>query len=129
VSELELMERETPAFLRHAWEEARTEGAAYEARVDALTYSVLIGREPVHLPNNPPDLRWHISVAGKNYLPTWAHLTQIVHRLRPGVTFCVGIPPKSHWINLHKFTLHAWEIHDDNLTGSWRDQRRGDTPT
>jgi hypothetical protein len=85
----------------------------------------LVSREEIV----PGDSRWHISLSAEKRLPRWNELAEAVHDLRPGVPFCIGIPPKSWWINVHEFVLHAYEIKDDNLVGQWRFEGRGDTPT
>jgi hypothetical protein len=88
-------------------------------------YSVLMGRELIA----DDDARWHISVAHPRRLPVWGDLVAIAHRLRPGVVFVVGVPPRSWWINVHPNCLHLWEMRDANLEAQWRAEAQGDTPT
>jgi hypothetical protein len=76
-----------------------------------------------------PDWRWHLSVSGMERIPTWEELAFIVHETRPGIVFTLALPPRSWWINVAEYCLHAWEIHDTNLTDLWRSERRGDTPS
>jgi hypothetical protein len=71
-----------------------------------------------------PDFRWHVSVAGESYLPKWADFVAIVQEVRPGVMFCVPMPPRQFWLNVNPYTLHVWELHDDALTSQWRDEAR-----
>jgi hypothetical protein len=92
-------------------------------------HSIIMAREPVSLPMGKPDVRWHVSVRGPRDVPAWADLVEIGHRLRPGVVFCVGVPPKSWWLNIHPNVLHLWEIADPNLVASWRNEAMGHTPT
>lgn len=93
-------------------------------------YSVLSSRDPIHdRRSGPPDYRWHISVAGETDVPEWAHMVAIAHRLRPGICFVVGVPPRSWWINVHPHCLHLWETRDANLEAQWRGEARGDTPS
>lgn len=90
------------------------------------------GFEPVaRLEDGRLDKRWHISINGAGHkdgarLPTWTEMTDCAHVLRPGVTFVVGIPPRSLWmaeIESGHFVLHLWQIKDENLEDSWAAQR------
>lgn len=93
------------------------------------TLRALVGREPVNRKTGESDLRWHISVNGsfeEPRLPTWHELVECAHQIRPGVTFVVGIPPRSWWmadLESGKYVLHLWQLKDDNLEKSWFDQR------
>lgn len=92
-------------------------------------FSVLVGYEPVSLPSQVPDYRWHISIGGPERVPAWNEFVAIAHRLRPGVMFCLPLPPRSFWLNENEYVLHAWEIRDDNLTASWRSNPSVKAPT
>ena len=83
----------------------------------------LVGREPVG-PNQQAmeDLRWHISVRHRKLVPTWDEMVEATHGLRPGVVFCVPMPPRTWWINVHPNVLHVWEIRDTNLERQWRSE-------
>ena len=85
----------------------------------------LVGREPVV----KDDWRWHISLSCPDRVPSWEELANACHELRPGVTFVIGIPPRSFWLNIHPHTLHVWESHDPHLEAEWRRNARGDKPT
>lgn len=87
--------------------------------------SALVGREPVA----DGDLRWHISLSYADRLPDWDDLVDAAHALRPGVPFVIGIPPRSWWINVHRYTLHLYETVDPHLLAQWREERRGDAPS
>jgi hypothetical protein len=84
-----------------------------------------VGREPVA----EGDHRWHISVARGDRLPTWDEIVISAHDLRPGVPFAVPVPPRSWWVNVHRFVLHMWEVKDPHLVNMWRQESRGDRPT
>lgn len=84
-------------------------------------------REAVY--DTPPDDRWHISVNGRQRVPTWDELVSIAHRIREGVVFVVGVPPRSWWINVSENCLHLWELKDDRLTDLWRSERLAMQPT
>jgi hypothetical protein len=75
------------------------------------------------------DVRWHISLQHKDRVPTWEELSRAGHDLRPGVTFVIGVPPRSWWLNVHEHVLHLWQTKDENLEDQWRFERRGDEPT
>jgi hypothetical protein len=85
----------------------------------------LIGREPVV----KGDPRWHISLSGPDRIPTWEELVAAAHDLRPGVVFCIPMPPRSFWVNVHPHVLHLWEVQDPHLVAEWRRNARGDRPT
>lgn len=97
--------------------------------VDGKEYHAIVSRDPVGVGRKIPDDRWHISVSAKNEVPPWQVMAAVGHELRPGVPFVIGVPPKSWWINVHEFTLHLWELKDQNLLDQWRSERRGDGPT
>lgn len=89
-------------------------------------FSVLLTRDEIQ----PADERWHLSIAGRDgKVPEWDDIAALAHRLRPGITFVLGVPPKSWWINIHPGCLHLWELRDAALEGQWRSERRGDTPS
>lgn len=92
----------------------------------------LVGREPVgRLEDKSLDLRWHISINGGHVerdprLPNWHELVDAAHQIRPGVTFVVGIPPRSWWmvdLESGRYVLHLWQTRDENLEQSWMLQR------
>ena len=108
--------------------------AAWKARFPGVppprTYrkgklTAFVGREPVV----EGDWRWHISLSGEGRVPTWAELAAAAHELRPGITFVIGIPPKSWWMNVHPNVLHLWELHDEHLIAEWRRSAMGHEPT
>jgi len=88
---------------------------------------VIVNREPAG--GGLDHLRWHVSVSRRDRLPEWAEFAEIVHQVRPGVAFALPLPPKSWWINVHEFTLHAWEVKDEPLVRQWRLEARGDRPS
>lgn len=92
-------------------------------------FSVLMAREPIHAGADVPDLRWHISIAGRDRIARWDELVAIAHHLRPGIVFVVGVPPRSWWLNVHPHCLQLWETKDANLEAQWRAERQGHTPS
>jgi hypothetical protein len=96
----------------------------YKAWCDTRVYSVIASHDNIAAADAIPDFRWHISAAGESYLPKWADFVAIVQQLRPGVMFCVPMPPRQFWLNVNPYTLHVWELHDDALTSQWRDEGR-----
>lgn len=75
------------------------------------------------------DLRWHISLSRKDRVPTWDELAKCAHHLRPGIVFCVPMPPRSWWLNVHPNCLHLHEIKDERLVDQWRAERKGHEQT
>jgi hypothetical protein len=104
-----------------------TDAKVYDAEIDGRAYSVILSRDP--LGEKRDDVRWHLSVAGQEDVPQWSHLVELAHRLRPGVCFVVGVPPRSWWINLHPHVLHLWETKDADLEAQWRSERLAQKPT
>jgi hypothetical protein len=95
--------------------------------------TALVGHEPMG-EYETDDKRWHISlrygdpgIDGR--VPTWDELASAAHELRPGVVFCIGVPPRSWWINVHEHVLHLWELRDENLIERWRQERLAMEPT
>jgi hypothetical protein len=87
-------------------------------------YCVVVSRDPV----GEDDLRWHISVSAEAHLatghdvPTWREFVTIVHQLRPGIAFCVPVPPRNQWMNKNPNVLHVVETKDGALIADWRRQ-------
>ena len=94
----------------------------YKAWCDTRAYSVIVSRDNIALDPRWPDLRWHVSVAGESGVPRWADFVAIVQEVRPGIMFCVPMPPKQFWLNVNPNVLHVWEIRDDALTTQWREE-------
>lgn len=105
----------------------------YEVKFKGYTYGVLVSRDDLSHGEGVPDPRWHLSIRGvkPRRVPPWNALAAITHFLRPGVAFCVPMPPRSQWVNLHEHVLHLWEVHDESLTDQWafEGQAAHDTPT
>lgn len=88
--------------------------------------SILLSRDEIA----PGDTRWHLSIAGQdNQVPAWNELVELAHKLRPGVVWVVGIPPREWWLNVHEGCLHLWQLDDPALEDQWRSERQGHTPT
>jgi hypothetical protein len=85
-------------------------------------YCVLLSRDV--FPDGDP--RWHISVSNEAHLqrghdvPVWRDFVAIVHQMRPGVPFVLGIPPSNMWMNKNPNVLHALEVKDEALIREWR---------
>lgn len=89
--------------------------------INGSSYCVLISHDPFGEEN-----RWHISVSNEEHLqsghevPIWRDFVAIVHQLRPGVPFVLGIPPRNMWMNKNPNVLHALETRDEALIARWR---------
>lgn len=73
--------------------------------------------------------RWHISASCEDRVPNWEELVMAAHDLRPGVPFCMGVPPRLWWMNVHPNVLHLWETRDDGLIEEWRANAQGHAPS
>jgi hypothetical protein len=114
----------TPSELAELW---RGMGLAGSPPVVWRTSKLeaFVGREPIR----PDDLRWHVSVRGPGRVPTWEELVSAAHSLRPGIVFCVPMPPRTWWLNVHENVLHLWEIRDANLEQQWQAEALGQEPS
>ena len=103
-------------------------------------YLVLVSRDNIGIEQD--DWRWHVSLSrivddespvveypSYDPVPPWGALAAFCHATRPGVAFVVGIPIRSHWMNLHPGVLHAVETRDDNLQAQWAAQAMGHRPS
>ena len=116
---------EQPAGYAEAWREAMGEDSPPPDAWQRGSIRALVGREVWR----DGTTRWHISVSGPGRCPTWDELVKAAHELRPGVPFCMGVPPETWWLNVHPHVLHMWETNDPGLIEQWRDNARGDTPS
>lgn len=73
--------------------------------------------------------RWHISCSCEDRVPSWEELVTVAHELRPNVPFCMGVPPRAWWMNVHPNVLHLWETRDEGLVQQWRDNAQGHEPS
>lgn len=133
MSEVKLHPRTTDAIVEavtnHMKEGGSVQIGHFVAEYKDSFYTVIRAREPIHLRGGIPDFRWHISVAGPGFVPPWDALAAIVHAVRPGIAFCIPMPPRSQWMNYNENVLHAYEVKDSNLTEQWRHEGRGHTPS
>lgn len=53
----------------------------------------------------------HLSISHDERLPTYEELKEARYKFFPDVPYMAQIfPPKSEFVNMHKFCLHLWEI-------------------
>lgn len=70
---------------------------------------------------NREEGRWHISIAHPTRYPKWGEIREIRDQLlHEDVWLCIPYPPKTHWVNIHRFCFHLWEIQDELLIEIWR---------
>lgn len=81
---------------------------------------VIVTRDPFGV----GDLRWHISVSCERRDPTWEELKHIQNRLKPGIFFCVPMPPKEHWMSVHEHAFHLEEVKDPASIAQWKREGR-----
>jgi len=118
-------ERAHDSLRAGGWPEWATMPLVYST---ADGFFALVGRERCGGLETSP-LRWHISLQGPGRIPTWDELVEAAHKLRPGVPFVIGVPPRSLWMNVHPHVLHLWETADAALLEEWRTNTRGDAPS
>lgn len=80
---------------------------------------ILLSREPF----GPGDLRWHISMSCEKRDPTWAEIKHVQNTLKPGIFFCMPMPPAEYWINIHERAYHLEEVKDPQQIEHWKAQR------
>lgn len=119
---------EHEAKLREVYDRAEHPGAptvhvGYDGEKAVL--HVLTSREEWQ----PGDERWHVSISALERVPSWNEIAHTLHALRPGVPFVLGVPPRSWWLNVHPYVLHAWETKDWNLIEQWRANRGAGAPS
>ncbi len=106
-----------------------TDYGCWDARVDhTRRYHFIRSRDNIG-GDGVPDWRWHVSVSGERDVPRWRDLVAIGHKLRPGVCFVVGVPPRSQWMSVHPHCLHLYETKDAALQAQWRFEAQGHTPS
>lgn len=103
-----------------------THAERLELTIADRPFTAIVSREPLGAPLrgnevvlNASDYRWHISVRGPDRLPDWDEFRDIVHAVRPGVMFCVPMPPRPLWVNIDPHVLHVFELQDQALIGQW----------
>lgn len=128
---LYLVRQPLPQHMEATFGPAASAGALEHLHLDAGVrggehlYNIISARERIE----PRDWRWHISVCGRHHVPPWEDMVEVAHKLRPGVVFVLGIPPRSWWINIADHALHLWELKDDALVGQWHAERAGMVPS
>ena len=66
--------------------------------------NVLVARE---------EGRWHLSISTHNRYPTWDEIADARYDLLPdAIEVAMLLPPKAHYVNLHPYVFHLWEIQD-----------------
>lgn len=133
MSEVTITPRPDDPLLRRVAEHLAAGGATdvqhLIATIKGREYTVTLSREPINPIGGMPDFRWHISLAGPQDVPPWNVMAAVAHEVRPGVPFCIPVPPRSQWMNYNERVLHLYEIKDNNLTEQWRTEGKGHTPT
>lgn len=80
--------------------------------------TILVSREPF----GNDDLRWHISVSCSDRAPDWEEIKHVQNALKPGVFFCVPMPPEAYWMNIHEHCFHLEEVKDEKQIEHWKVQ-------
>lgn len=90
-------------------------GALIAACYDLGKCAVTVGREPVgHSIIAGSEYRWHLVVSHPGRYPTWDEVKFARYELVPDeVVVAMLLPPADDYLDLHKFALHLWEVHDE----------------
>lgn len=99
------------------------------AHLKGKMFTVAVSRDPLNDDDEVPDFRWHVSVAARDSVPKWIEFVTIVQAVRPGVMFCVPMPPRSYWLNVNPRVLHAVETTDAHLIRQWKREATGTVPS
>lgn len=86
---------------------------------DGNSLLVLVGHENR---NGESKKSWHLSISHgldsqlmnrriPGRIPTWDEIKEARYKFIPNdVNMAIMFPPKEHYINVHKTTIHLWEI-------------------
>jgi hypothetical protein len=86
---------------------------------------IIVGLEParaaparIWLPPSEREL-WHLSISHRARLPSWDEVADARYELVPDdVTMALLLPPPGEYLNVHKTTLHLWQIEDRRVEGA-----------
>lgn len=60
--------------------------------------------------------RWHLSISTPTRYPTWDEIADARYALLPdSLEVAMLLPPRAHYVNLHPYCLHLWEIRDEGI--------------
>ena len=60
--------------------------------------------------------RWHLSVSCEDRYPTWDEIAEARYDLLPDrLEMAMILPPRDHYVNLHPYTFHLWEMRDPGM--------------
>jgi hypothetical protein len=74
--------------------------------------------------HGPYTTRWHISVSCEDRDPTWEEIKHAQNAIKPGVFFCIPMPPREHWMSIHEHTFHLEEVLDNDQVEQWKHEAR-----
>jgi hypothetical protein len=84
----------------------------------APTQLYRLGECRVIVTRNPPDYRYHMSIAHRDRYPTWDEIAEARYRILPDwLRMALILPPKSEYVNLHPNCFQLMEVRDPGLEG------------
>ena len=58
--------------------------------------------------------RHHMSISRPDRLPSWEDVKAAREMFLPiGKHFVMALPPPQHYVNMHQYVLHLWELRPD----------------
>ena len=103
-------------------QETTLPGLPFKVRVYSLgKCRIFVGQEPCDFDQEPPGVRWHLSISHPWRHPTWGEIGSARdHCIPSDVWLCMPHPPREFWLNIHEHCFHLWEIKDIQLIAQWR---------
>lgn len=69
---------------------------------------VIVGQEPAG---------WHLSISHHRRLPTWEEVREARYHFVPDeITMAMILPPKSQYVNMHRWCFHLWQTEGEHGT-------------
>lgn len=63
----------------------------------------------------------YLSISHPERDPTWDEIKHVQNELRPGVFFCMPMPPEEWWLSIAPRCYHVYEVKDEALIGLWKE--------
>lgn len=66
------------------------------------------------------DVRWRVSVSGRDGRPSLDAIVAIAHKLRPGIMFAIAVPTSALWAKYHPKAVLLHEVKDETMLAQMR---------
>ena len=65
----------------------------------------------------------YLSISHPQRDPTWSEIKHVQNELRPGVFFCMPMPPQEWWLSIAPgfASYHVYEVRDEALIAIWKE--------